>query len=225
MKVQNAISPMDIEPQKICTNNHINSTPCTILPTFKIASNLGKRTASHVDPYATHVDISSLEGYKKQKYLKSAISATAQSYLCLSIEQKKGNKNYQAAYKEKLVKIIRYFLSTDETAAIVKYSDHVIKVKDNFVFLEDEALTKAIQLPQSLMKTQQFFHRGKPKSDGSKIYTNMRILHKVDMLDIIVNLRYELEVEDINIGLQRVQHHDVVKVGYILGMLEKIDTR
>ena len=122
-------------------------------------------------------------------------------------------------------KIIQSFLSTDETAAIVKYSEYVIKVKDKIVVLEEEALTKVVQLPPSLTKTQQFFHRGKPKSDCSSICTNMRILHTVDIQDIICDLQYELEVEEITVGLQRVQNHDVVKVGYIFGMMDKIDTR
>ena len=75
----------------------------------------------------------------------------------------------------------------------------MIKVKYNIVVLEYETLTKSIQVTQSLMKTQQFFHRSKPKSDGTKIYTNMHILHTVDKLYIIDDLRYELEVEEINI--------------------------
>ena len=53
----------------------------------------------------------------------------------------------------------------------------------------------------------------------------MRILHSIEVQNIIDDLRYELEVEGIILGLQRVQHHDVVKVGYIFGMMEKIDTK
>ena len=142
--------------------------------------------------------------------------------MCLSIEQKKGDKTYQSAYREKLSKIIQ---SLDETAAIVKCSEYAIKVKDNFVLLEDEALTKSVQLPQSLTKTQQFFHRSKPKSDGIRITTNMRVLHTVDIQDVIGNLKYELEVEEINIGLQRVQHHGVFKVGCIFDIMDNIDTQ
>ena len=77
-----------------------------------------------------------------------------QSYLHISIDQTKGDKNYQSVYKEKLGTFIHSLLSMDETEAIVKCSEHVIKVQDNFVVLEDEALTNAPQLPQYLMKTQ-----------------------------------------------------------------------
>ena len=87
---------------------------------------------------------------------------------------------------------------------IVKYSEYIIKVQDDFVVLEDESFTNAAQLSHSLTKTQQLFHWGKPKPNGSRIYTNMRILHTVEIRDIIGDLKYELEIEGINLGLQRV---------------------
>ena len=148
-----------------------------------------------------------------------------QSYLHVSIDQNKGDSNYQSTHKDKLGKIIQSLLSMDETAPIVKYSEHAIKVQDNLVALEDEALTNATQLSHSLTKTQQFFHRGKPKPNGSRFYTNMCIIHTVEIRDIIGDLEHKLEIEGINLGLQRAQHHDVIKLGYIFGMTDKIDTQ
>ena len=72
------------------------------------------------------------------------------------------------------------------------------------------------------MKTQQFFHRGRPMKDGRKIQTFIRILHSECMHNIIGDLKYELDINGIVIGLQRVQHHDIVTVGYLLGMKDKI---
>ena len=39
-------------------------------------------------------------------------------------------------------------MSTDETAAIVKHLEHAVKVQGNVTVLEDDALTKAAQLPK-----------------------------------------------------------------------------
>ena len=211
---------MIVDNSQASSNNVFNSTS-TIDP----SSCLGKRSSDSKDPFATYMDVNLLTGYKKQKYLKSSLAVPSQSYLYIAIDQEKGDKNYQSAYKDKLGKIIQSLLSTDETAAIVKYSEHVVKIQENFVVLEEDSLTNATQLPHSLTKTQQYFHRGKPKPNGSKIYTNMRILYTVDIQDVICDLRYELDVERVTVGLQRVQHHDVVKVGYIYGMMEKIDTK
>ena len=121
--------------------------------------------------------------------------------MCISIYQTKGDKHYQSVFKEKLGKIVQSLLSTNETAAIAKHSEQTMKVKDDFVVLEDEALTNATQLPHSLTKTQQFFHIGKPKPNGNRIYTNTRILHAVEIRDIIGDRKRELEIEGINLGL------------------------
>ena len=80
-----------------------------------------------------------------------------QQCVCLSIKQKK-DKNYQSVYKEKLVKIIQSLMPRDENITIVKNSEHMIKVQDKFIFLEDDALTKDTQLPKSLLKNMHFFH-------------------------------------------------------------------
>ena len=69
----------------------------------------------------------------------------------------------------------------------------------------------------------QFFHRGKPKSDGSRNHTNMHVLHTEDTQSTLGDLRYEIEDLETNAGFQRAQHHDVVKVGCIYGIMEKIN--
>ena len=111
----------------------------------------------------------------------------------VSTNQNKGDNDYQSVCQERLGKIIHPLLSTDDTAAIVKCLERTIKVRDNFLVIENGALTNATHLPQSLTKTHQFFHRGKPKTNGSKIYTNMRILHTVEIRDVIGDMKHELE--------------------------------
>ena len=53
----------------------------------------------------------------------------------------------------------------------------------------------------------------------------MRVVHTIDIQDIMCDLRHELEVEGITLGLQRVQYNDVGKIGYVFGMMEKIDNK
>ena len=113
-------------------------------------------------------------------------------------------------------------MSTDKTAAIAKHSEHVVKVQKIFTNLEDDALTKELQLPKSLSKTMYFFHRVKRKNYVSRVHNNVHIIQSDDMQSIVNKLRHELEVEEIILGLQRVQHHDAVKVGNVYGMIYKI---
>ena len=69
----------------------------------------------------------------------------------------------------------------------------------------------------------QHFHRGKTRNDGSNIYTNIRVFHLEDIQYFVGDLRYESEEEDITLGLQLVQRHDVVKVGLVLGIMDTIN--
>ena len=113
-------------------------------------------------------------------------------------------------------------MSADETAAIVKYSEHIVKINDSFTALEDDTLTNATKLPKSMSKSVQFFHRDKTKSDDSRIQSNIRILHTEDMQIILGDLSYELEELELTVGLQRAQHHGIVKVGRVYRMMDNI---
>ena len=68
-------------------------------------------------------------------------------------------------------------MTTDKTSAIVKHSEHVEKVQVQHAVLEDEVRTKNEYIPQCVLKTMQFFHKGKPRNNGSEIFPNLRILH------------------------------------------------
>ena len=94
-------------------------------------------------------------------------------------------------------------MSTEENSAIVKHTEHIVKVQEIFSVLKEDALTKAVQLPTSLSQTMKFCHRGKPKHYGNRACTNIRVLHTEDMQSIVSYLRYELEIEEITLGLQR----------------------
>ena len=91
-------------------------------------------------------------------------------------------------------------MTTHENASIVKCSECAVKFQFQFTVLEDEVLTKA-EL-QSFSKNMQFFHKGKPRNNGSKINSNLRILHSEDVHTIITNLKHVLEVEKIALDSQ-----------------------
>ena len=47
------------------------------------------------------------------------------------------------------------------------------------------------------------------------------MLHTADRQSMISDLRYEVDVEEISLGLQRVQYNDAIKIEHILGMIDK----
>ena len=83
-----------------------------------------------------------------------------QSCLCVMIDQKI-DKNYQTVYREKLGKTIQSLISTDEIITMFKYTEHVVKVQEKISILEDDALTKAVQLLKSLFQTMKLFYCNK----------------------------------------------------------------
>ena len=113
-------------------------------------------------------------------------------------------------------------MSTNETAAIVKWSEHIVKVDNVFAVLEEESLTKAAQLPKSLSKTMQFSTEANPIVILVE-YAPICALCTQKIQNIMGYLNYELEEEEITAGLQWVQHHDAAKVGHIYVIMEKIN--
>ena len=91
-------------------------------------------------------------------------------------------------------------MSVDEIAVTVKCSEHIVKVNDTFVVLEEDSLTKSSKFPKYLSKNMQFLHRGKPKGYGSRIHTNMRVLHMQEMQIIFGDMSCELEELEITAG-------------------------
>ena len=127
------------------------------------------------------------------------------------IEQKR-DRNNQIIYKEKLGKIIQYSMSTDKTAVTFKCRENTVKVQEILSVLEDNILTKAAHLLKSLSKSMHLFRRGKSKNDGSRVHNTIHILRTEEIQPIIRDLRHDLVVEEITLGLQRVQRHDVIKI-------------
>ena len=140
----------------------------------KKPSETGKNSKTQEDYFAANPHVSSLTWFKKQKCLICSIKDLTQSNIHHSIEKMK-NRNDQSINKETLDNAIQCLISTDETVTFVKYSWHIVMVKDRFLVLEEDTLTKAVHLSKHL-KNAHSFHRVKPKRDSIGICTNMRIL-------------------------------------------------
>ena len=100
-----------------------------------------------------------------------------------------------------------------------------MKLQENVSLLKDDALTKSVQLQKSLSQNMTFFYHGKSKNDDSRACANIRILHVEDIQYTVRDLRYELEIDEIILGLKRVHHHDMIKIEHILEMIDKINVQ
>ena len=140
-----------IDTPKVSNNNNTHAIVTDSSPT-----NLTASITENKDYAATFIDIDSVRGCIKQKYLKFNIINPMQSYLYVVIEQEKNDRHYQSKYKLKLGKIIQSLRDADDKVAIVKYAEHIVKNKEDFVSLPEDSLTHITQLPTALTKTQFF---------------------------------------------------------------------
>ena len=74
-----------------------------------------------------------------------------------------------------------------------------------------------------MIQLQKYFLKGKPKRGGGTVFTNFLLLHDEEIEDMIIDMKDGMEAFNTKIGKQRVQHHDVVKLGYIMFLTPKIE--
>ena len=92
----------------------------------------------------------------------------------------------------------------DSSAVLFKYSEYVEKSEDTFEVLAEDHVAHPSILSSSTTQMSKLFHRGKSKKDGSKTFTNFRIFNTEGINNIIGDLKYELEIENITLALQKV---------------------
>ena len=68
---------------------------------------------------------------------------------------------------------------------------------------------------------QKYFSKGRSKKGKGLVFTNVLIAHDKEIEDIMSNAKYSLERHKTRIGVQCMQHHEVVKIGYILFLILK----
>ena len=59
--------------------------------------------------------------------------------------------------------------------------------------------------------------------EGGVIFTNCLLLHNEEKRVVILKMRFSLMSPNSWIGMQRMQHHEVVRIGYIMFLVTGID--
>ena len=75
----------------------------------------------------------------------------------------------------------------------------------------------------TLAQLQNYLFCGRPQKMGVTVFTNVLIGHDEDIKDIMLEIKECMEQYNLKIGKQRVQHPEVIKLGYILYLTPKID--
>ena len=75
------------------------------------------------------------------------------------------------------------------------------------------------KLPWSITKLRKHFPKGKPKRGSSVIFTNYLILRVEEIEDMLLDMKNRVKLYNAKISKQKVQHHDVVKLGCIMQLV------
>ena len=129
-----------------------------------------------------------------------------------------------AKYRTVLASFVTAMRDADPMAVLTPYE--IVPVQDpesgrhthNDRFIETPA-----RLPTSITQLQKYFFRGRPQKLGGTVFTNVLIGHDEDIKDIMLDIKECMEQYNLKIGQQRVQHPEVIKLGYILYLTPKID--
>ena len=129
-----------------------------------------------------------------------------------------------AKYRTVLASFVTAMRDADPMAVLTPYE--IVPAQDpesghhthNDRFIETPA-----RLPTSITQLQKYFFRGRPQKLGGTVFTNVLIGHDEDIKDIMLDIKECMEQYNLKIGQQRVQHPEVIKLGYILYLTPKID--
>ena len=87
----------------------------------------------------------------------------------------------------------------------------------------NECIDQSRKMPQSITQQQKFFLKGRPKQGGETVLTSLLLLDNKKIEDIILDMKDRIETCNHRISKQRIQHHNVAKLGCIMCLLTKIE--
>jgi len=141
-------------------------------------------------------------------------------YLMLDIPS---DRDCVEKYRMTLTRLLSAIRQADPKAVIVQYkathrfSDHEKEVDANM------CLDHPGKMPRSITQLHKYFPKGRPKRGGGTVFTNFLLLHDEEIDDIIMDMKDAMEAHNPKIGKQRIQHHSVAKLGYIMCLTTKIE--
>jgi hypothetical protein len=143
-------------------------------------------------------------------------------YLMIDIPM---DRNHVERYRIIVTKLLSEIRQADPEAVLVQYEATPRYVGTEIEIDANFCIDHPRKMPRSITQLQKYFPKGKPKKGGGTVYTNILILHKEDIEDMITDMKDGLEAYNPRIGKQRIQHYDVAKLGYIMCLLTKIETK
>ena len=137
------------------------------------------------------------------------------SFLKVRLQVKAHNEG-ATGVSNALGKLLSIAREVDESVLLAIYAGDM----DN---PEKGALDAVAGLPTSITALKKYAYRVKPQKQGGTTWTNIKILHNVDIHEILQDTKDEFREEQFGLYLQPIQHHKVVTIGWIMFLHEEVD--
>ena len=145
------------------------------------------------------------------------------TYLYLMIDVPP-DRDHVERYRIVVTRLLSAIRQADPTAVLVQYETQPKYSGKEKEVSADLCIDHPRKMPRSITQLQKFFPKGRPKRGGGTVFTNILVLHNELIEDMIMDMKDGLAAYNPRIGKQRIQHYNVVKLGYIMCLLTKIET-
>ena len=113
--------------------------------------------------------------------------------------------------------------NVDLDVVMMLHEDQSKKSNSYIYDCKNKCINSVESMQTSITQFQKFFPKGRPEKLGGIVFTNVLVVHNEDIEEIVEDLKIGLERCNGKIGKQRIQRHEVVKIGHIMQLLTKVD--
>ena len=127
--------------------------------------------------------------------------------------------------RSKIIDLFKILRQADDTAAFSVYkTDAVIDVETNLYNTANSAvITDPADIPTSITMMCKYFHGARPNNKGGTIWTQVRLLHSVEIENIIADTKEDFAEKKGRLTVQTIQHWDVATLGFLKNVHPDVD--
>ena len=119
--------------------------------------------------------------------------------------------------RNKIVELFTILRQADDTLAFSIYKTNaIIDVDTNLYSTPDTAvISDPADIPTSITMMCKYFHSACPNNKGGTIWTQVRVLHSVEIENIIADTKEDFVEKKGRLTVQSIQHWDVATLGFL----------
>ena len=151
-------------------------------------------------------------------------ASTFTTFLSFQFNVDKASKGSEEM-RSKIIALFKILRQVDETLAFSMYKrDAIIDVESNlYTTPSSMVISDPSDVPTSITMMGKYFNGARPNNKGGNIWTQVRIVHNVEIENIIADTREDFLEKKSRLTVQSIQHWDVVTIGFLKNVHPDVD--